>query len=66
MQRKKCKIALKRLRTGLFQKHLQINTLSSNETLLKDLEVQFAKAKIRTESGKITEEKSGSSLTQSI
>lgn len=33
------------------------NTLSSNETLLKDLEVQFAKAKIRTESGKITEEK---------
>ena len=33
------------------------NTLSSNETLLKDLEVQFAKAKLRTESGKITEEK---------
>lgn len=54
--KKKVQNCIKAIENGIVSETLA-NTLSSNETLLKDLEVQFAKAKIRAESEKITEEK---------
>lgn len=54
--KKKVQNCIKAIESGIISETLA-NTLSQNESLLKDLEIQLAKAKIRSERGKITEDK---------
>lgn len=53
---KKIQNCIKAIESGIVSETLA-NTLNKNEALLKDLEIQLAKAKIKSERGKLTEEK---------